>query len=319
VPKGNGVRAEKARAVDELAEKLGRSQLVVLTDYRGLTMAEMTDLRERLRQVGAEYQVTKNTLTRFAAERAGRAGIVPELEGPTAIAFGYDDLAGLAKTLRDYLRTSRLLEVKIGLLGDRRLSPDEIGGLADLPTREVALSRALGSIISPLSAFLMIVAAPLQNVIGVLEARRQQLEESGAAGAEGQEGTGMVNEELIASIEKMTVLDLVELKKALEDRWGVTAAVAMAPGAGVAAPAGDGAGAAAPVEEQTEFSVILTNFGANKINVIKAVRELTSLGLKEAKDLVEAAPKSVKDSVPKEEAEAAAAKLREAGATVDVK
>src|SRR5215212_11598852 len=128
----------------------------------------------------------------------------------------------------------------------------------------------------------------------------------------------MANDELIASIEKMTVLDLVELKKALEERWGVTAAVAMAP-AGAAAPAGDGGGAAAPAEEQTEFNVVLTNFGANKINVIKAVRELTSLGLKEAKDLVEAAPKAVKEGVTKDEAEAAAAKLREAGATVDVK
>ena len=127
----------------------------------------------------------------------------------------------------------------------------------------------------------------------------------------------MANDELIASIEKMSVLDLVELKKALEERWGVTAAVAMAPAA--AAGGGGDAAAAAPVEEQTEFNVVLTNFGANKINVIKAVRELTSLGLKEAKDLVEAAPKAVKEGVTKDEAEAAAAKLREAGATVDVK
>jgi len=126
----------------------------------------------------------------------------------------------------------------------------------------------------------------------------------------------MANDELIAQIEKMSVLDLVELKKALEERWGVTAAVAMAP---AAAAAGGEAAAAAPVEEQTEFNVVLTNFGANKINVIKAVRELTSLGLKEAKDLVEAAPKAVKEGVPKDEAEAAAAKLRDAGATVDVK
>jgi len=127
----------------------------------------------------------------------------------------------------------------------------------------------------------------------------------------------MANDELIAQIEKMSVLDLVELKKALEERWGVTAAVAMAPAA--AAGGGGEAAAAAPAEEQTEFNVVLTNFGANKINVIKAVRELTSLGLKEAKDLVEAAPKAVKEGVPKDEAEAAATKLREAGATVDVK
>ena len=127
----------------------------------------------------------------------------------------------------------------------------------------------------------------------------------------------MPNEELIATIEKMTVLDLVELKKALEERWGVTAAVAMAPAGAVAAPPTDGA--AAPAEEQTEFDVILTDFGANKINVIKAVRELTSLGLKEAKDLVEAAPKPIKEAVNREEADATAAKLRDAGATVDIK
>ena len=126
----------------------------------------------------------------------------------------------------------------------------------------------------------------------------------------------MTKEEMIQAIERMTVLELSDLVKALEERFGVSAAVAMAP----AAPAGDGAGAApaAPVEEQTEFTVTLKDFGANKINVIKVVRELTGLGLKEAKDLVEAAPKPVKEAVPKEDAEAAAAKLRDAGATVDV-
>jgi large subunit ribosomal protein L7/L12 len=127
----------------------------------------------------------------------------------------------------------------------------------------------------------------------------------------------MANDELIAQIEKMSVLDLVELKKALEERWGVTAAVAMAP----AAAAGDGgaAAAAAPVEEQTEFSVVLTNFGANKINVIKAVRELTSLGLKEAKDLVDGAPKPVLEKVNKEAADKAKEALEGAGATVTLK
>jgi large subunit ribosomal protein L7/L12 len=93
----------------------------------------------------------------------------------------------------------------------------------------------------------------------------------------------------------------------------------MAPAGAAAAPAGDGAGAAPAAEEQTEFSVVLADFGANKINVIKAVRELTSLGLKEAKDLVEAAPKAVKEGVNKEEADATANKLREAGATVEIK
>ncbi len=127
----------------------------------------------------------------------------------------------------------------------------------------------------------------------------------------------MESTQLIEQIEKMTVLELNSLVKELETRWGVSAAAPMAVGV---APSGDGAGAAAaPEEEQTEFDVVLTEIGPNKIQVIKAVRELTSLGLKEAKDVVDSAPKAVKEAVSKEEAQAAKAKLEEAGAKADVK
>jgi len=122
--------------------------------------------------------------------------------------------------------------------------------------------------------------------------------------------------ELIESIEQLSVLDLSKLVKALEDRFGVTAA---APMAVAAAPAAGGAGGAEAAEEKTEFDVVLTEVGASKVQVIKAVRELTSLGLKEAKDLVEAAPKAVKEGVTKDEAEAAKAKLEEVGAKAEVK
>jgi large subunit ribosomal protein L7/L12 len=123
-------------------------------------------------------------------------------------------------------------------------------------------------------------------------------------------------DEMIQQIEQMSVLELSQLVKALEERFGVTAA---APMAVAAAPTGGGTAAAEPVEEQTEFNVILTDIGPNKVQVIKAVRELTSLGLKEAKDLVEAAPKAVKEGVNKDEAEAARKKLEEAGAKAEVK
>jgi len=125
----------------------------------------------------------------------------------------------------------------------------------------------------------------------------------------------MVNN-IIEAIEKMTVMELVELKKALEEKFGVTAAAPMMMGA---MPAMPGAAAAAPAEEKTEFDVILSTVGANKIQVIKVVRELTGLGLKEAKDLVDGAPKPVKEGVPKDEAQKIKAKLEEQGATVDVK
>src|SRR6202050_4534852 len=116
-------------------------------------------------------------------------------------------------------------------------------------------------------------------------------------------------------IQGLTLLEASQLVKLLEEKLGVSAAAATV----AAAPAGGGAGAAAPVEEKTEFAVVLTAAGANKINVIKAVREVTSLGLKEAKDLVDGAPKTIKEGINKEEAEAIKKKFTDAGATVEVK
>ncbi len=123
---------------------------------------------------------------------------------------------------------------------------------------------------------------------------------------------------ILESIQGLTLLEAAELSKAMEEAFGVSAAAPVMMGGGVAA--GDGAAAAAPVEEQTEFDVILSAIGPNKINVIKAVRDLLpGLGLKEAKDMVEAAPKAIKEGVSKEEAEAAKTKLSDAGATAEVK
>ncbi len=123
---------------------------------------------------------------------------------------------------------------------------------------------------------------------------------------------------LIAEIEQLNVLDLVKLTKALQERWGVSAAPVAPAAAGPAAPAAETA-APAPVEEKTEFDAILTEIGPNKINVIKVVRELTGLGLKEAKAVVDEAPKPIKEGVSKEEAEKIAAKMAEVGAKVTIK
>jgi large subunit ribosomal protein L7/L12 len=126
----------------------------------------------------------------------------------------------------------------------------------------------------------------------------------------------MERTQILEEISKMTVLELSQLIKDMEEKFGVSAAAAVA----LAGPAaGGGAAAAAPVEEQTEFTVMLTAIGDNKVNVIKAVREVTSLGLKEAKDLVDGAPKPVKEGVSKADADAVAKKLTDAGAKVEIK
>ena len=125
----------------------------------------------------------------------------------------------------------------------------------------------------------------------------------------------MERAQILEAVSKLTVLELSQLIKDMEEKFGVSAAAAVA----VAGPAAAGGAGAAKAEEQTEFTVMLTVIGDNKVNVIKAVREVTGLGLKEAKDLVDGAPKPVKEAIPKAEADAIAKKLTEAGATAEVK
>ena len=162
------------------------------------------------------------------------------------------------------------------------------------------------------------IESELPEVEEQVEEAPKAKKESKAKATSSQGTKAMTKEDIIAAVKHMTVLELAEVVKALQEEFGVTAAV---PVAGVAAPAvaGGPGGVPAEEEEQTEFSVILKEIGENKISVIKAVRELTTLGLKEAKDLVESAPKPVKEGVNKEEAATTKQKLEEAGAKVEVK
>jgi len=308
-------RAEKSSAIDTLADQLAGAEIAILTEYRGLSVSELQDLRGRLRPVGVEYVVAKNTLTRFAAEKTGRASIIADLLGPTAIAFGADPVA-TAKALQDYTRVNRTFVLKAGLLGDRRIDAKEVEQLASLPPPDQLRGKVFGMIVSPLQRTVSILSAPLASLARLLDARRTQLEEQGGDAATGGGDMASVDD-LVQNLGDLKVLDLANLVKRLEEEWGVSAAAIAAP-AVAACGGGDGAAAAAPVEAQTEFNVVLKDFGAKKIEVIKVVRELTNLGLKEAKDLVESAPTNVLEAVAKDAGDAAAGKLRDAGATVDV-
>ena len=171
----------KQQQVDELADRIGRASLTVLADYRGLTVADMATLRGRLRDAGGEFKVAKNTLTRRAAQSLGREALVPLLEGPTGLALGYGDPSAFAKAMSDYARTSRVLTMKGALLGTRVLAADDVGRLADMPPREVLLARVVGGIQSPIAGIVMVLNGTLRNLVGVLEARRQQLAAPAAA------------------------------------------------------------------------------------------------------------------------------------------
>jgi large subunit ribosomal protein L7/L12 len=239
----------------------------------------------------------------------------PYFRGPLAVMIGYDDPVLPTKILRDFSgaeKRAEKMKMVVGVLEGKLLKPAQLVAVATLPTKPVLLSMLLSAMQGPARGLVFALSGLVRELVGVMVAISDKKKGEGdMPAAEGK----LSQEEFIKAIETMTVLELSELVKGLETRFGVTAA---APVAVAAAPAGGGAAAAA--EEKTSFDVILASFAADKkIQVIKVVRELTSLGLKEAKDLVEGAPKPVKTGVTKEEAETMKKKLEENGAKVEVK
>jgi len=170
-------KEQKAEQVEEIAERLKKAKVAVLTDYRGLTVGQLQDLRARLRGGDVEYRVVKNTLARRAAEAAGVPALQAELKGPVAIAFGYDDLGVPAKLINEFVRATRLkLEVVGGLVEGRVFSPDQVKQLADLPSRESLIAQLMGTLQSPVSQLVGIMQTPVQQLIGVLDAYKERME-----------------------------------------------------------------------------------------------------------------------------------------------
>ncbi len=170
-------RGKKAQVIDGLQQFLSKCTIGILTDYRGLSAPEMTSLRRTLRQSGVDYRVVKNTLARFAAQRAGREELVHLFDGPVAIAFGYGDITEPTKVLADYIRDSKIsLTIKGGFLPDRPLTSEEVETLSKLPPREVLLAMVVGGVQRPISALVGCLTAPIQGIMGVLQARMKQLE-----------------------------------------------------------------------------------------------------------------------------------------------
>ncbi|HEV2216106.1 MAG TPA: 50S ribosomal protein L10 [Candidatus Dormibacteraeota bacterium] len=170
-------KEQKAEQVEEIAERLKRAKVAVLTDYRGLTVSQLQDLRTRLRGGEVEYRVVKNTLARRAAEAAGMPALQSELKGPVAIAFGYDDLGVPARLINEFVRATRLkLEVVGGLVEGRVFSPAQVKQLADLPSRESLIAQLLGTLQSPVGQLVGIMQTPVQQLVGLLNAYKERLE-----------------------------------------------------------------------------------------------------------------------------------------------
>ncbi|HHY92587.1 MAG TPA: 50S ribosomal protein L10 [Firmicutes bacterium] len=169
-------RPEKEATVAELKEKLSRAQSVILTNYRGLTVAEMTELRKKLREAGLEYKVAKNTLTSIAARDFVGEELDRLLPGPTGLAFSYTDPVAPAKILGEFAKAHKALEIKGGILQNKVIDADGVKALADLPPREVLIAQLLGVLQGPIRGLVTVLSGPQRNLVYALEAIRKQKE-----------------------------------------------------------------------------------------------------------------------------------------------
>lgn len=160
----------KITSVAELTERMSRMQLAVVTDYRGLTVAEITELGAKLREHGAEMLVAKNTLLRLAARQTGCEEIEPLLKGPTAVAFAYDDVAKVANFLNDYMRISKKASVRGGLLGKNRIPADGLEQVAKMPSRQEVLAQIVGGVQAPVAGLVGVIQAPVSDLVGIISA-----------------------------------------------------------------------------------------------------------------------------------------------------
>ena len=304
-------RTEKNTSVEELKADFDHVSSAFLMDFRGLKVNDANDLRRQVLKSKGKIRVVKNTLALLATKNSPMKVLADYFKGPTAIAYTHDDAVGLAKVINTAAKDNPNLVLKAGYLDGTLIEAKRISEIANLPSKQQLQGQVVGLLASPFRRLVWVLNGTIQKFLVVLsEISKNRPESSGGE---------MNTEEIIKSIEDMSVLQLSQLIKALEEKFGVSAAAMAAPvaAAGGAAPA---AGAAAAAEEKTQFDVILASFPADKkINIIKVVREVTNLGLKEAKDLVEGAPKPLKEAVSKEEAESIKKKFAESGAVVEVK
>jgi large subunit ribosomal protein L10 len=169
---------EKKKIVADIEEKLRSANLVIFADYRNINVEEMSDLRNKLRAPGVEFKVLKNTMTRFAVKNLGYEDLIEHIEGPNAVLFSNEDMVGPAKTMYDFIKQYKKLEIKIGVLEGRVVAPDDIKALADLPSKEVLLAQVVGTMQAPITSFAYVLQANLSGLVRALNQVKEQKEAS---------------------------------------------------------------------------------------------------------------------------------------------
>jgi large subunit ribosomal protein L10 len=168
------LREKKVQIVNNIADDLSRSTIIIATNYQGLLAKQIAELRNALAKAGIEYHVVKNSLVYRAADQVGKPHLKDIIEGPVALAFGYGDIANTAKVLNQYIKSAALsLQIRGGLLGDRILPPEDVISLANLPSREVLISQLIGQLQAPIVTLHNIISLPLQGLLNILQNKAQ--------------------------------------------------------------------------------------------------------------------------------------------------
>ncbi len=168
----------KVENVEEIKEKISKAQAVVLVDYRGLNVDQLTELRSNYRKAGVEYKVYKNTMMRFAFKDSGLEEFNQFLKGPNAIAFGYDDPVGAAKVTAEFAKNNEKLEIKAGIVDGKIIDIDGVKSLAELPPREVLIAQALGGLNAPIQGFVNVLQGSIRSLAIVLNAIAEKQQEA---------------------------------------------------------------------------------------------------------------------------------------------
>ncbi|MFA4028936.1 MAG: hypothetical protein GDYSWBUE_001502 [Candidatus Fervidibacterota bacterium] len=318
-------KPQKVRMVSELVEELRKASGWVLVNYTGMSAEDMGSLRMAMREKKLKVKVIKNTLFLRALKEVNLNGKLAEfVVGPLALIIGYDDAVEVARAVVKAEEQYEPLTIKGGWIEGLVCTPELVAELSKLPSKAEMFGMVAGAIISPLHGIGMMVQSLLYAVTDAIRQISEgigQIQQSIAQ--DGGVSTMEVSEKvrtLFEEIKGLTLIEAKQLYELLKEEFGIAAApvvAAAAPAATVAAPAAE---AQAAVAEKTEFDVILQAVGEQKIQVIKVLREIIpGLGLKEAKDLVESAPKPIKEGVSKEEAQQIKEKLEAVGAKVEIK
>lgn len=165
----------KEQQINELRDRLERSELTILTDYRGLSVTQLQELRANLRPTESEFRIAKNTLVRIAADQAGIEGLDPILEGPLAVLFAYGDIVAPAKAISDFARSSRILEVKAGVMNNAVLSASDVEAISSMPSRDELVSKLVGLLASPHARTVGVLSGPSRSLAYLANARIESL------------------------------------------------------------------------------------------------------------------------------------------------